>query len=245
MCDLPPQLVFADSDSEDGWGVPPCAPAIPIRDVDADKRRPPFHLREANIVATFMLCDSLHLVEFQAWCCKFVSSNKMSATMRLAYPKATLMIFGSGRALVIGSKYEQQSLATVWMCVHLVRSSGFEQAGVFELTFDVTQFKMRNIASSLYLPFGIHMFMLRDKCNGQLTLGQFPGCIMKFALEDGGKRSMTCFASGCINATGASSTEDTIATYQRRLEDIKECLVFGDDKVRLLMSVEKKRKRGF
>lgn len=220
------------------WGVPRRPLRIPRRAIDVPSARPAFHLREANIVATFTVAPSLDLDALSAnvretlkLCC-----NRMSATMRMACPNATALLFKSGKALVIGGKYTEHAQFAAAQCARILRECGVENAAA-------TNFRVRNIASSMRIPCAIDVFKLDRLTEVKLVLGQFPGAVIKFDMR--GQRSITCFTSGCCNITGAVSTEETVAAFMQRIEFIRQCAVFGADVARLERDIVRRRKAGF
>ena len=113
-------------------------------------------LQIQNVVSTFFLgrkklnlkkiCPLLKYLEY--------NPNKFAAaSMRIAYPRCTALVFNSGNIVCTGSKDEKSSRLACRQCVNVLQRSG--------LRVGFTKFKIQNIVGSCALEHPIDLIQMK------------------------------------------------------------------------------------
>ena len=135
--------------------------------------------------------------------------------MRIREPRATALIFGTGKVVITGAKSEQDA---------------YQAGRIFERTLtkiqskllktneheSLTEFKVQNIVANGDLGFSIKLEALQEehkkfaRCHYEPEL--FPGLVYKM---ENPKVSLLIFTSGKVVLAGAKSRSDLYTAYQK------------------------------
>lgn len=122
--------------------------------------------------------------------------------MRIRDPKATALIFASGKVVVTGTKSEEQARLASRKFARIVQK-------VNQMYKEVScrDFKVQNMVAMLDMQFPIRLERLCDESKQFATYepDMFPGLIYKLMSP---RVSLLIFVSGKVVLSGAKSTED-------------------------------------
>jgi transcription initiation factor TFIID TATA-box-binding protein len=173
-----------------------------LRELTEDEAALPMpEIRIQNIVSTFYLGMSAIDLCALATQLDFIDYNPSkfaAATVRIAEPRTTALIFASGNAVCTGAKNVLESRFAVRKYVHLLQSHGIRAS--------MCKFKIQNIVATAHV---CSPLMLREfshdygaYCSYEPEL--FPGLVFRTVSP---KVVFLVFRSGKIVSTGAKSIE--------------------------------------
>lgn len=128
--------------------------------------------------------------------------------MRLRHPKATALVFSTGKFICMGTKSSEECKRAAKKFARSIKLLGYDVR--------FTNFKIFNVVSTGHCGFEVKLETLFSKHHEFCTFEPelFPGLIYKFYEP---KLSMMIFKSGAINIMGAKSKEDSEKAYKLML----------------------------
>uniref|UniRef100_A0A1B6CH58 TATA-box-binding protein n=1 Tax=Clastoptera arizonana TaxID=38151 RepID=A0A1B6CH58_9HEMI len=155
-----------------------------------------------NIVCTVDTSCKLDLktITFRTRNSEYNPSRFCGVTMRLREPRATALVFSSGRIVVTGTKHESSALLATRKFVRIIQ----------KLDFPVRfkNFRIHNMVSTCDLRFPIKLEVLHH-IHGQFSSYEpelFPALIYRMVLP---RLVLLIFVNGKVVITGAKSREET------------------------------------
>ncbi|XP_004296209.1 PREDICTED: TATA-box-binding protein-like [Fragaria vesca subsp. vesca] len=174
-----------------------------------------------NVISTVNLgCKlDLHQITVKAQNAEYNPKRLHSVIMRTRDPKATVLIFASGKMVCTGAKSEAESELAARKCVRTILKMGFAK---------FKDFKIQNMVANSDVRFPIRLEGLAY-ANPQCTSYEpelFPG--LRYRMKEP-KITLLVFASGKLVITGAKHREDIHKAFEviyPALEEFKKNLVF-------------------
>lgn len=169
-------------------------------------------IRIENIVATVDIGRSLNLAEISSKLPNAIYNSKRfpGIIMKINKPKATVLIFSTGRMVCAGTRSEKEAYLAVKRAVEVLRSVGVDVEGA--------RASIQNIVASAYLSGVV------DVEGAALNLGrtmyepdQFPAVIFRM---DEPRVTMLIFSTGKIVCAGAKNERE----ISRAVEKLKGML---------------------
>jgi len=182
--------------------------------------------RVQNVVCTIDLGIILDLkkIALKAKNTEFNSKRFHALVMRSRDPKATALIFKSGKMVCTGTKTENDGKEAITKFLKLIKQAGFYNAGM-------KNFQIRNIVATTDFKMPITLdailYAYRNCCMYEPEI--FPGLVLR---PDNNKAVMIIFSSGKIVMTGLKSF-DELKRMQNKLTQIMVDLKIFDGLVRL------------
>ncbi|XP_004296212.1 PREDICTED: TATA-box-binding protein 2-like [Fragaria vesca subsp. vesca] len=160
-----------------------------------------------NVISTVNLgCKlDLHQITVKAQNAEYNPKRLHSVIMRTREPKATVLIFASGKMVCTGAKSEGESKLAARKCVRTILKMGFDAK--------FKDFKIQNMVANSDVRFPIKLEGLAY-ANPQCTTYEpelFPG--LRYRLKEP-KITLLVFASGNLVVTGAKRREDIHKAFE-------------------------------
>lgn len=175
-----------------------------------------------NIVNTIFTCSlgvniKLSEISGKLTNCRYDKRRFSGAIIQFRKPKATVLLFSTGRAVIAGARTEEQATDTISQM-----SRRLEDAG---LSPQLSQLQRKNTVAACDMGQKIDLYRL-VKDYPQQSLWEpelFNG--LKFQFERKQKAVAIVFASGKFNVTGAGSEENTIEKCEKMKEILNKYVI--------------------
>ena len=169
-----------------------------------------------NVVVTFHIgvdkIDLRHLASTVPWV-EYDPRKFAAATMRLARPRSTCLLFGSGRGVCTGAKTEKEARLAAYSYVCLLRRLG--------IMCNFRSFRVQNIVCAVHCNFKLDLLGILNGAKGACGYEPelFPGLMYR---TDVGKYTMVflLFKSGKCVITGGRSQRDIVTHWARVYDEI-------------------------
>lgn len=133
--------------------------------------------------------------------------------VRLKHPKATVLVWDSGKVVCVGICEEMVARDAFHICSKIIRDAGFKAK--------VRKFKVHNFVASWNMGARIKLenFARANKLNSSYEPELFPGCI--YTKE---KTKILIFMSGKVFMTGVKNKSDIEKIYNYIIPKLKDSL---------------------
>ena len=133
--------------------------------------------------------------------------------IRLKQPKATVLVWDSGKVVCVGVREEMVARDAFHICSKIIRDAGFKAK--------VRKFKVHNFVASWDMSTRIRLedFARANKPHSSYEPELFPGCI--YTLE---KTKILIFMSGKVFMTGIKNESDVGKIYNHIVPKLKDSL---------------------
>lgn len=178
---------------------------------DGTSRKPAI----VNIVCSFDTNTELDLKKIASGCSNVQYSPKRftALIMRRTKPKATALVFKTGRVVVVGCQNIENARKMSRLFARILKKHAEN--------VKYKQFKIYNIVSNARLPYRLNLSKLKRRYNSDeitQTNDKFPGLHIPYNCKDSSKISVTLFSTGSIVFMGAKK-EDNIQEAFTQLQD--------------------------
>lgn len=165
-----------------------------------------------NIVCTWYIgCSKLdlHDVSAKAPFLTYDPHRFAAAICHMASPKATCLLFNTGRGVCAGTKSRECAFYAVTQLVSMM-----QRAGVF--FGHVRDFKVRNLVASSRCPFTVDLQKMAVAISSHCTYhaGLFPGLRFKPCVNGNKKQALLIYRNGGTVITGNSSVDECTKLWQ-------------------------------
>lgn len=180
--------------------------------MDGDVPTP--HLQ--NVVITFHIgvdhVDLKHVASVIPWI-EYDPRKFAAATMRLATPRSTCLLFGSGRGVCTGAKTRSEARLAAYSYVCLLKRLGIQ--------CQFKSFAVQNIVCAVHCNFGINLFALAEAQSSHCGYEpeMFPG-LMYRKKANGYTIVFLLFESGKCVITGGRSHDDVLHHWREFYSDV-------------------------
>lgn len=189
------------------------AEGVAIQDALKNTKPEP-HFKVWNVVATVDLGCSLNLrdIALRAKNSEYNPKRNSGCVMRLRHPKATAVVFSTGKMICLGTKSDEDCKKAAKKFARSIKLLGYDVR--------FTNFKVVNVVSFGHFGFEVRLETLFNKhheyCSFEPEL--FPGLIYRiYELNT----SMIIFKSGTVNIMGAKSMQESQESYDLMLSILK------------------------
>lgn len=165
-----------------------------------------------NVVGTVKLgCDvALEHVARSSWNVEYNPRTFSAAIMRLRNPNATVLLFASGSAVIVGCRSASESRTSARRVARRIRRLGYP------VQFGPDAWRIHNLVASTTIPFPVRLegmaFQLGDTGRVAYEPELFPGLIYRMEAP---RVALLIFVSGKVIITGAKSEEEVAAAHAR------------------------------
>jgi transcription initiation factor TFIID TATA-box-binding protein len=199
---------YKDRENDDGNpGHTAIDQEVDDEDDDDDDDAPTFQIKLTNIVATVNLGMQLELqkIAHSIKNAEYNPTRFQAVIMRISQPRATSLLFRSGKLIVTGAKTQHESLNAAKKFIAILQKVGCAVA--------LNDFKIQNITATLDLGFPIRLegFLYSHAANSTYEPELFPGLVYRMTSP---KIVLLIFVSGKIVLTGAKTTDAIVEAAQ-------------------------------
>ena len=133
-----------------------------------------------------------------------------AAICHMQAPKATCLLFNTGRGVCAGTKSKEMAFLAVTHLVSLIQRAGFFFGSVQE-------FNVRNLVASARCPFTIDLQRMAEAISSHCTYhaGLFPGLRFKPGVDGNTQQALLLYRNGGTVITGNSSVEECMKLWKR------------------------------
>jgi len=170
-------------------------------------------LSTVNVVASFNMGVTLDLHTIHTSNIGFTRYNHTrftGLTLKLVHPRTSVVLFSTGRAIILGAKSVRHALFGARKAAKYLRSIGY-------LECKVNDFNVKNVVVSARLPYAINIRSLATNYTTQAVYEPELFAALIFTLEPTGKAII--FEKGIINIVGIGN-EDVAIRAAHELESI-------------------------
>lgn len=166
-----------------------------------------------NLVCTWYIGhDNLDLWEMSARA-PFLTYDPLrfaAAICHMQSPKATCLLFNTGRGVCAGTKSRECALLAVTQLVSMIQRAGFFYGRVRD-------FKVRNLVASSRCDFTIDLQKMCSSISSHCTYhaGLFPGLRFKPGIDGNKRQALLLYRNGGVVITGNSSIEECKALWNK------------------------------
>jgi transcription initiation factor TFIID TATA-box-binding protein len=174
-----------------------------------------------NVVITINLGVKLDLVRITqtARNAEYNPTRFQAVIMRIREPKATSLMFGSGKIIVTGTKNEDDCMQAAQKFVKILEKVGYP---VNATDLSRYQYKIQNMTATcdFGFPIGLEALILSHSSFATYEPELFAGLVYRLQVP---KVVLLIFVSGKVVLTGAKCQEDLCAAYEAIHPILLEC----------------------
>lgn len=166
-----------------------------------------------NLVCTWYIgCSDidLHYIAQKAPFLSYDPHRFAAAICHMQSPKATCLLFNTGRGVCAGTKSKESAFYAVNQLISMI-----QRAGVFYGR--VREFKVRNLVASSRCPFTVDLQRMSTSISSNCTYhaGLFPGLRFKPGLNGNKRQALLIYRNGGTVITGNSSVDECEALWSK------------------------------
>ncbi|KAF2733700.1 TBP-domain-containing protein [Polyplosphaeria fusca] len=153
--------------------------------------------------------------------CEYNARRCAACVIRIREPKATAMVFASGKMLVTGAKSEEECRLAARKFALIIKKTLSKPEDNFETAVKFEDFKIVNIVAStgVNFPLKLQEFAIRHNRFSTFEPELFPGLVYKMMRP---KVTLLVFTSGKIVMTGAKTRDDVYEAFELMYPALKE-----------------------
>lgn len=192
---------------------------------------PPHEIHHTNLVSRLYVGVPLDVAALARQSPEIFEYNLMSGIVRFASPCATCLFFSTGRAVIVRTTHESDSLLAAWKFVLLLRRCGYPTAQVLHFTYC-------NATSTVYTGQHMDLFHIKERGDDEgwkmkFKQQQFPGLRWKLFPDKDSRVTIIVFTSGVANIAGCDLAS-TLRVYEYALPVLMDAAVREPEDVRAL-----------
>lgn len=164
------------------------------------------HVSVNNLVCTWYIGRKDIDLEYISQMAPFMTYDPhrfAAAICHMQNPKATCLLFNTGRGVCAGTKSMESAFYAVNQLISMI-----QRAGVFYGR--VREFKVRNLVASSKCPFTVDLQRMASSISSHCTYhaGLFPGLRFKPGIDGNKRQALLIYRNGGTVITGNSSTQE-------------------------------------